>query len=241
MADVRRPCRKVMTRNKSYHPSNHEKRHKSKRTTNLHKSHLLENQLQSVILSGVKALRNGVEESPSLPSETFVRFFDFAVLRSEWQRNVWFMRANSRRKRQTRRENISGIKAWDDPRGVVGIDAGKSRDFVRNEPPFNLTSILLMLLINFFLRKSKIKISLAGSRSIVVSKIFRIFLPILLIREYYFSIRCQSFWGYSSVGRASRSQWEGQGFESPYLHHSCRLADFSFANHTAERCSHLLF
>ena len=25
-------------------------------------------------------------------------------------------------------------------------------------------------------------------------------------------------WGYSSVGRASRSHREGQGFESPYLH-----------------------
>ena len=25
-------------------------------------------------------------------------------------------------------------------------------------------------------------------------------------------------WGYGSVGRASRSQCEGQGFESPYLH-----------------------
>ncbi len=27
-------------------------------------------------------------------------------------------------------------------------------------------------------------------------------------------------WGYGSVGRASRSQCEGQGFESPYLHQS---------------------
>jgi hypothetical protein len=26
-------------------------------------------------------------------------------------------------------------------------------------------------------------------------------------------------WGYSSVGRASRSHREGQGFESPYLHY----------------------
>ncbi len=29
---------------------------------------------------------------------------------------------------------------------------------------------------------------------------------------------CVDHWGYSSVGRASRSQCEGQGFESPYLH-----------------------
>lgn len=27
-----------------------------------------------------------------------------------------------------------------------------------------------------------------------------------------------TFWGYSSVGRAMRSQRIGQGFESPYLH-----------------------
>ena len=29
-------------------------------------------------------------------------------------------------------------------------------------------------------------------------------------------------WGYGSVGRASRSQCEGQGFESPYLHQKYR-------------------
>ena len=34
-------------------------------------------------------------------------------------------------------------------------------------------------------------------------------------------------WGYGSVGRASRSQCEGQGFESPYLHHGVRLALWS--------------
>ena len=35
---------------------------------------------------------------------------------------------------------------------------------------------------------------------------------------------CKSAWGYGSVGRASRSQREGQGFESPYLHHERRKA-----------------
>ena len=35
-------------------------------------------------------------------------------------------------------------------------------------------------------------------------------------------------WGYGSVGRASRSQCEGQGFESPYLHH--RAATFGGCN-----------
>ena len=29
----------------------------------------------------------------------------------------------------------------------------------------------------------------------------------------------ERFWGYSSVGRAMRSQRIGQGFESPYLHY----------------------
>ena len=33
------------------------------------------------------------------------------------------------------------------------------------------------------------------------------------------SSRCRSFRGYSSVGRALRSQCRSQGFESPYLHH----------------------
>jgi secondary thiamine-phosphate synthase enzyme len=34
--------------------------------------------------------------------------------------------------------------------------------------------------------------------------------------------RSEAAWGYSSVGRASRSHREGQGFESPYLHLSTR-------------------
>ena len=33
-------------------------------------------------------------------------------------------------------------------------------------------------------------------------------------------------WGYGSVGRASRSQCEGQGFESPYLHQTRLMTCF---------------
>ena len=34
-------------------------------------------------------------------------------------------------------------------------------------------------------------------------------------------------WGYSSAGRAIRSQRIGQGFESPYLHFQCRNCDLT--------------
>ena len=39
--------------------------------------------MNEVILSGVKALRNGVEESREQHVATFARFFDSARLRSE--------------------------------------------------------------------------------------------------------------------------------------------------------------
>ena len=42
-----------------------------------------------------------------------------------------------------------------------------------------------------------------------------------------------TYWGYSSVGRASRSHREGQGFESPYLHLTS-LIEFSVSTPTRE-------
>ncbi len=35
----------------------------------------------------------------------------------------------------------------------------------------------------------------------------------------YYAVKQNRIWGYSSVGRALRSQCRSQGFESPYLHH----------------------
>ena len=49
--------------------------------------------------------------------------------------------------------------------------------------------------------------------------------PANLVDEYGWILgssssgRARGIWGYSSVGRTSALQAEGQGFESPYLHH----------------------
>lgn len=39
-----------------------------------------------------------------------------------------------------------------------------------------------------------------------------------LAKLYFLKYILPNLWGYSSVGRAMRSQCIGQGFESPYLH-----------------------